>query len=288
MEISFEGKSEYSQEIIAWLKKREKEIRDYKRQSPQIHRRRHLVDWTCVVADTLNLTKCSVHLAIRILDYFMDGHDIKDPQLYLVCLGSLLLASKVEEKDSNVPKCSEMNTFAKNVFALSDFKMLELVILKYFNWNIFLPTACHFVEMWLPESIYPSDYRGPPQYFSDAKTFFLKYVEYFMDLSTQDSSLVDVVPSLVAAAIIAASRSAFGLSPTWNIRLELMTGYDYEILQPILLILSDSYKRHSEEDADNSLDDGGYFSCTNSPDKSGSHLSCSEVMDCETGTEGKI
>ena len=65
------------------------------------------------VAGKLNLSTATVHLALRIIDLFMDGHDIQawnhneldftrflyqEPQLYLVCLGALLLASKMEER----------------------------------------------------------------------------------------------------------------------------------------------------------------------------------------------
>jgi hypothetical protein len=39
--------------------------------------RRHLVDWTSIVAEKLKLTSSTLHLAVRILDYFMDGHDIQ-------------------------------------------------------------------------------------------------------------------------------------------------------------------------------------------------------------------
>jgi hypothetical protein len=35
------------------------------------------VDWTSIVAEKLKLTSTTLHLAIKILDYFMDGHDIQ-------------------------------------------------------------------------------------------------------------------------------------------------------------------------------------------------------------------
>ncbi len=75
----------------------------FRRQSPQLEScRRHLVDWTCQVGERLELASCSVHLAVRLLDLFMDAHVVEPAQLYLVCLVSLLLAAKMEEKDSQV------------------------------------------------------------------------------------------------------------------------------------------------------------------------------------------
>ena len=69
--------------------------------------------------EKLGLCTATLHLAVRIMDLFMDGHDIQvlaqhrgldtflylqDPQLYLVSLVSLLLASKMEERDGFVPR----------------------------------------------------------------------------------------------------------------------------------------------------------------------------------------
>jgi len=274
---------EYVQDIICWLKKQEQCSMEFKRQSPQMDKRRHLVDWTSVVAEKLHLTSCTVHLAIKILDFFMDGHDIQDPQLYLVCLGSLLLASKMEEKDSNVPKCSEMNAFTKNRFPLSDFISLEIVILKYFNWNLCLPTACYFAEMWLPYAIHPTDSHnnGPLVSFRDAKAYFHQYVKYFLDLAMQDSTFIDTLPSVLAASLLAASRSAFGLTPNWTKRMEFVTGYRMDVLQPFTGILLGTFKRDTTEESEMSCEDEGYVSRTSSPVKEYDSLNCSEVMDSE-------
>lgn len=273
----------YIQDIVFWLKKREQSSMEFKRQSPQMDKRRHLVDWTSVVAEKLNLTSCTVHLAIKILDFFMDGHDIQDPQLYLVCLGALLLASKMEEKDSNVPKCSEMNAFTKNRFPLSDFISLEIVILKYFNWNLCLPTACYFAELWLPYAIQTSDSHnnGPLVSFREAKAYYHQYVKYFLDLAMQDATFIDTLPSVLAASILAASRSAFGLTPTWTKRMEFVTGYGMEVLQPFSSILLATFKKETKEETEMSCEDEGYVSQTSSPIKENESLSCSEVMDPE-------
>ena len=84
------------------------------------------MNWTSSVAEKLKLTNCTLHLAVKLLDYFMDGHDIQDPQLHLVSLGSLLLA---EEKESLIPKYLKLNTFLKNQVSLSNFLTLEFMIL---------------------------------------------------------------------------------------------------------------------------------------------------------------
>ena len=46
-------------------------------QSPQLHKRQHLVEWTVQVQEKMGLCEASLHLAVSILDLFMDGHDIQ-------------------------------------------------------------------------------------------------------------------------------------------------------------------------------------------------------------------
>lgn len=285
--------SDYAVDIMSWMKEKEGDMYEFKRQSPQLGRRRHLVDWTSLVAEKLKLTNCTLHLAVKLLDYFMDGHDIQDPQLYLVCLGSLLLAAKMEEKDSNVPKCSELNSFVKNHFPLSDFLSLEFVILTFFNWNLCIPTACHFTEMLLPHSIHPTDSHngGPIVSFREAKAYFHQYVKYFLDIGMQEAAFVDTLPSLLAASLIAASRMAFGLTPTWPASLEKMAGYKRGQLHPFTEILLSAFRRDSTPDQDEDKEmvpgtpDEGYHSHTCSPTaRSIDDLNCSEVMESEDQT----
>lgn len=44
--------------------------------------------------EQLRLANTSVHLAVRLLDLFMDNHRVETPHLCLLALGCLLLASQ--------------------------------------------------------------------------------------------------------------------------------------------------------------------------------------------------
>ena len=54
--------------------------------SPQLGARRPLVDWLSQIRERLRLEHDSLHLAVKIMDLFMDGHDIEQPQLYFVSI----------------------------------------------------------------------------------------------------------------------------------------------------------------------------------------------------------
>jgi len=254
--------SEYTKDIMSWLKVKERNNIHYiRRQSPQLEKRSQLVDWTAEVAEKLGLHQSSLHLAVRLIDLFMDGHDIQNPQLYLVCLGSLLLAAKIEEKDGNVPRCSQLNAFVKNFFPLSDFFSLEMVMLNYFNWNICLPTTCYFTSILLPHAIQPSDHHnsGPILSFIKAQAYFQEYVEFFLKVSLTDVNFIDTLPSILAASVIAAARRAFGLSPTWPDKLEILTGYREDQLGHLTTLLLFHHGMSV------SSGDEGYCSFTSSP-----------------------
>ncbi len=64
---------------------------------------RYMVDWVCLVCGSLKLTNMTMHLAVKLMDYFMADHDISEEQLHFVGIGCILIAAKYEEKDSMVP-----------------------------------------------------------------------------------------------------------------------------------------------------------------------------------------
>ena len=69
--------SDYVEDILAWMKDKESSMVQLELLSPQLDRRRQLVDWTCSMAVKLKLTTQTVHLAVKLLDHFMAGHDIE-------------------------------------------------------------------------------------------------------------------------------------------------------------------------------------------------------------------
>lgn len=76
---------EYLLENLSFLRQTEGAIPKFMGLSPQLNQRRQLVDWTCLVAQSLDLSDLAVHLGVRILDTFMDSHDIQGISLCL-CL----------------------------------------------------------------------------------------------------------------------------------------------------------------------------------------------------------
>lgn len=266
--ISLQPGSEYTRDMLAWLRGREAGGARCRRQSPQLARRRHLVDWTCEVQAKLKLTEATLHLAVRLLDLFMDGHDIQEPQLYLVCLGALLLASKMEERDGTIPRFTQLNLFVKNFFPLSDFLNLEFVMLGYFHWNLCLPTACCTAELLAPHAVLATDLHngGPIIHQEKAAAYLGEYISFFLRIAVTDPNFIDTSSSLLGAAVVAAARRAFGLGPAWPELLQVLSGYsELELVSHSALLLAHHGYQPPQIYSANVACDEGYHSMNSSP-----------------------
>ena len=68
----------------------------------------------CIFVDLLNhcrynLCQPARHLAVALLDFFMDNLDIQTKHLHLVAIGCLLVSCKFEEQEVKIPRASDLN-----------------------------------------------------------------------------------------------------------------------------------------------------------------------------------
>ncbi|KAG7229985.1 hypothetical protein INR49_009705, partial [Caranx melampygus] len=222
----------------------------YKGQSPQLNLRRYFADLIAIVSNRFRLCPAARHLAVYLLDLFMDRYDVTVQQLHIVSLSCLLLASKFEEREDRVPKLEILNNLGcmssmNLVLTKQGLLHMELLLLETFQWNLSLPTAAHFIEYYLSIAVHEGDLHDgwPMTCLEKTKLYMAKYADYFLEVSLQDHVFLCFAPSLVAAACVAASRLILHLSPTWPPRLQHLTGYTWENLVPCaekLLIAHDS------------------------------------------------
>ena len=57
--------AEYVTEILAWVQTKEREVSQVPLRSPQLRRRRQLVEWTAERAVEMELSTQTVHMAVR-------------------------------------------------------------------------------------------------------------------------------------------------------------------------------------------------------------------------------
>ncbi|XP_010869525.1 cyclin-J-like protein isoform X2 [Esox lucius] len=232
-------RSQLAADIHQSLRMKELKLPTYKAHSPQMGMRRYFADLLAVLSNRYRLCPAARHLAVYLLDLFMDHYDVAVRQLYVIALSCLLLASKFEEKEDRVPKLEQLNSLG---FMCSlnlslnrkDLVSMELLLLETFGWNLCMPTPAHFIDFYLHAAVQDGDLHNgwPLSSLSKTRAFVEKYTHYFLEVSLQDHSFLSFRPSQVAAACIAASRVCLQIGPSWTTVLHLLTGYSWEHLSP--------------------------------------------------------
>ncbi|KAK7922851.1 hypothetical protein WMY93_009753 [Mugilogobius chulae] len=230
-------KGQLAADIHQSLRIKELKLPVYRAHSPQIGMRRYFADLLAILSNRYQLCPTARHLAVYLLDLFMDHYDVAVKQLYVIALSCLLLASKFEEKEDRVPKLEQLNSLGfmcslNLVLNKRDLIKMELLLLETFGWNLCMPTPAHFIDYYLHAAVQEGDlYNGwPMSSFSKTKAFMDKYTHYFLEVSLQDHAFLSFRPSQVAAACIAASRICLQISPSWTTALHLLTGYTWDHL----------------------------------------------------------
>nr|XP_046258712.1 cyclin-J isoform X1 [Scatophagus argus] len=232
-------KGQLASDIYQALRYKELKLPSYKGQSPQLSLRRYFADLVAIVSNRFRLCPAARHLAVYLLDLFMDRYDVTVQQLHMVSLSCLLLASKFEEREDRVPKLETLNSLGcmssmNLVLTKQGLLHMELLLLETFQWNLYLPTAAHFIEYYLSIAVHEGDLHDgwPMTCLEKTKLYMAKYADYFLEVSLQDHVFLCFAPSLVAAACVATSRLILHLSPTWPPRLQRLTGYTWDNLVP--------------------------------------------------------
>lgn len=191
----------------------------YKGQSPQLNLRRYFADLVAIVSNRFRLCPAARHLAVYLLDLFMDRYDVTVQQLHMVSLSCLLLASKLgtdlavqhatvrplravmvllliagkfEEREDRVPKLETLNSLGcmssmNLVLTKQGLLHMELLLLETFQWNLYLPTAAHFIDYYLSIAVHEGDLHDgwPMTCLEKTKLYMAKYVDYFLEVSLQ-------------------------------------------------------------------------------------------------------
>ncbi|XP_055323803.1 cyclin-J [Sitodiplosis mosellana] len=227
--------TEYADEIHAILRKREYDRIGFDGKAPQIKWRMHLLQYIMDVARKHELTRETVHLAIYIMDIFMDNNMIRLWRLYLVALTSIRIAAKFIEKDFTSPQVEALSASVN--YSKQDFNILESIMLKMFDWDINIPTASTFCEYYADFVVDETDFDNNQALydcFEDFKLHMKSQAMDFLDLALFDLSMQhDVQPSKLAAMCLAAARyhEFRHLKPVWPNRLMKLTEYKWECIK---------------------------------------------------------
>lgn len=103
--------TEYKSDIMHCMMDQERYRERLEGASPQLKCRSHLVDLLEKVCLRRNFTRNTLHLAVYLLDLYMEFHNISLDSLNLVAVVALCIAAKFEETENFVPKYTDIHTF---------------------------------------------------------------------------------------------------------------------------------------------------------------------------------
>jgi len=207
----------------------------YSPNSSYLPYRRYLVDWMSDVGEQCRLHNTTVHVSILYLDKMFRSRNIPRNQWQLLATACISVAAKYEEAEEHCPPIPELLQLTKlcnsGHTALS-FREGELAVLQHLGWRLRAIPPLHIVGYYLSKgATFEDDTWQGRALIEKIPKYVKKYVEFFCNLTLQEYSFQQYLPTHLAAAILLASRVALQLEPRWRPELARVTGYeDHEIV----------------------------------------------------------
>lgn len=201
----------------------------YAPQASYIPYRRYLVDWMSDVGEQFHLHTSTVHVSILFLDKIFRTREIPRSHWQLLATACLSVAAKYEEAEEHCPAIPDLLKLTKlsNVGHNSlTFRDGEVEVLKYLGWKLRAVPPIHVVGYFLSKgATFEDDTWQGRALIDKIPKYVKKYAEFFCNLTLQEYSFQQYLPTHLAAAIILASRVSLQITPQWRPELQLLTGY---------------------------------------------------------------
>ncbi|XP_050742080.1 cyclin-J-like protein isoform X2 [Drosophila biarmipes] len=226
--------------------------------SSQVDDRPKLLQFLQLMVRTHKLSRCALHLAVYYLDRFLDYYRVRPDKLFLVSITCLHLAAQIENTDAFIPRFSELNQLVRNVYTISEYKVVERKLLCFLNFELVRPTTASFVELFACSFLTRSDFAAYIEMLDECERDhniqpyrrYGSFEQMLASLAQQLLRLADYTlniysfsndsPSLLAAACIAAVRQVSGVK-RWSQYLIGLTSYTEAHVQPYMDVLTDYY-----------------------------------------------
>jgi hypothetical protein len=199
--------------------------------------RRYLVDWMSDVGEQCSLHTTTVHVSILFLDKIFRSADIPRNKWQLLATACLSVAAKYEEAEEHCPPIPDLLKLTKlsqvGHTSLS-FREGEVEVLRLLGWRLRAVPPLHVIGYYLAKgSIFEADRWQGKELIEKIPKYIKKYAEFFCNLTLQEYSFQQYLPTQLAAAILYASRVSLQITPRWRPELEVLTGYEEKDIIPL-------------------------------------------------------
>lgn len=210
--------------------------------------RRYLVDWMSDVGEQCHLHNSTVHVSILFIDKIFREHNIPRSQWQLLATACISIAAKYEEAEEHCPPIPDLLQLTRLSHAghtSLSFREGEVEVLKYLGWRLRAIPPIHFIGYFLAKgAVFQDDTWQERALIEKIPKYVRKYADFFCNLTLQEYSFQQYLPSELAAAILMASRVALQLHPRWRPELTRLTGYEEN---DIINIFNHVWKYYEEQ-----------------------------------------
>jgi Cyclin, N-terminal domain/Cyclin, C-terminal domain len=201
--------------------------------------RRYLVDWMSDIGDQCRLHNTTIHVSVLFLDKILRSTSIPRSEWQLLATACITIAAKYEEAEEHCPHIPELLRMTKLHHAghtSLSFRDGESEVLRLLGWRLRAIPPLHVVGYLLQKGVcFEDDLWQRRTLIPKIPKYMKKYAEFFCNLTLQDYSFQQYLPTHLAAAIILASRVALQLEPRWRPELVRLTGFDEDEIVDIFL-----------------------------------------------------
>ena len=182
------------------------------------------------VGEQCRLHSTTVHCAVLFLDKMFRSEEIPRSQWQLFATACITIAAKYEEAEEHCPHIPELLQMTKLSAAghtSLSFRDGELQVLRRLGWRLRAVPPLKVVEYFLQKGVcFDDDLWQQRPLIPKIPRYVKKYAEFFANLTLQDYSFQQYLPTKLAAAMILSSRVALQLEPRWRPELVQLTGYE--------------------------------------------------------------
>jgi len=193
--------------------------------------RRSAVDWLCTTGVALQLRRSTIYRGIFYFDSLCSSKEVHLGHLRVVAASCLLVAAKWNEKEERVPTLRRLSKALNREYAVNSLRAMELKILNLLDFNLKVVLPIDFVQWTISRGCVWSDdsllgrVQQPLQRNEQTDLYVTKFAKFFLDISVQSYSFYQYTASVVAFAVLIASRRALKIKPYFNSKLPAICGH---------------------------------------------------------------
>ena len=229
--------TEYVNQMYALFREAEKSeslrfFSDYMPTQPHITEKMRsiLVDWLVEVHLKFKMVPESLYLTVNLVDRYMERVTVRRSHLQLVGVACLMLASKYEE--TYPPELRDLVYITDRAYTAQEIVEKEYDVIRAVQWNMRVPTSHTFLCRFLKAA--------------HADRQIAQVACYVCERTLQEYSLLDFLPSVVAATSVMLSRKTAGRHP-WSATLAKYTSYDEPQLEKCAAAMRDLFNAPNQQ-----------------------------------------